>query len=65
MIPYAQALSILPDPAGQRNHRNTARNKVGVRRFLEETCSQDGALSSDTIFFSHQVPSSEAGDHGA
>ena len=51
VIPYAEALSLLADLAGKRNHRNIGENGAGVHRFLEQTCSQDATLSFDTKFF--------------
>ena len=36
MVPYAQELSILPDPTGEKNHQNIVVNNVRVRCFRED-----------------------------
>ena len=60
---YVQELSPLLDPDGKGSYGNIAVNNVGARYFLEQTHSQDVALSFGTIFC--QVPSIDAEDHTA
>ena len=45
--------SIIPfyRPVGKMNQRNIAMNNVGWRSFLQQTCSQNVALSFDAEFF--------------